>query len=316
MLNKPITNKQPSTAAPLDEIRQQLCDSLRHSPVMGYSASRTNASEPLALATLALHGEGETASAQKCSDALADFQDDDGKVGVRDREAPYWTTALAATVWAQRDEKTAERRKAVEWLTYARGEPIESQPDVVGHDTSLIAWPWVLGTHSWVEPTAMAVAALKSNGLAEHARTREAVRLLKNRMLPKGGCNYGNTEVLGQTLRPHLQPSGMCLWALSGEPQTRRTHLTLEYVRRATLRATTPWSFSWGAIGLACWRRPPLPAALFRPIADVTLRQKSAISLALVLLAVQGSEAPLVEAVRKSSDEATHESSRKDLSHV
>lgn len=316
MLNKPNTTETPPDKQALDEIRQQLCDSLRHSSVMGYSANRTSASEPLALAALALHGEGETTAAQRCSDALAVFQDDDGKVGVRAREAPYWTTALAALVWAQRDEKSAERRKAVQWLTYARGEPIESLPDVVGHDTSLIAWPWVLGTHSWVEPTAMAVAAMKSNGLAEHERTREAVRLLKNRMLPNGGCNYGNTEVLGQTLRPHLQPSGMCLWAFSGEPQTRRTHLTLEYVHQATLRATTPWSFSWGAIGLASWRRPPLPAKLFGPIAHVALRQKSAVSQSLVLLALQGFDSPVVQAVRESSDDLLPESSLEEPSHV
>ena len=78
-------------------------------------------------------------------------------------------------------------------------------------------WPWVLGTHSWIEPTAFNVLALKAAGRGEHPRTREAVRLLVDRLLPTGGCNYGNTTVLGQQLRPHLAPTGLVLLSLAGE---------------------------------------------------------------------------------------------------
>ena len=78
----------------------------------------------------------------------------------------------------------------------------------------LVGWPWAEGTHSWVEPTALAVLALKSVGLGDHERTREAVRLLHDRLFSDGGCNYGNTVVLGQTLRPHLQPTALALLAL------------------------------------------------------------------------------------------------------
>lgn len=285
----------------LRELRHQLSILLSQAPVMGYLGSRTNAAEPLALAAMALHGEGQSDAAQACSDALMACQDKDGKVGVRSHEAPYWPTALAAILWAQRHENQPRREKAVQWLTYARGEPIEAQSDIVGHDTSLIAWPWVLGTHSWIEPTAMAVAALKANGLEQHARTREAVQLLINRLLPTGGCNYGNTEVLGQTLRPHLQPSGLALWALAGETHSEQTDLTLDYVHRATTCAQTPWSFSWGAIGLAAWAQPQIAAERFEEVSQVAMRHKSAISLALVLLAMQGSQSLLVKAVRETS---------------
>jgi hypothetical protein len=283
----------------LSTLREELTAELRDARIIGYASSRTHASEPLALAAMALHGQGESEAAQRCSDALAVCQDDEGKVGVRSREAPYWPTALAALLWAARGEKKSRRKRAVEWLMHARGEPIVADPDIVGHQTSLIAWPWVLGTHSWVEPTAMAVAALKANGLTNHARTREAVRLLEDRMLPTGGCNYGNTEVLGQTLRPHLQPSGLCLWALAGESKSRRTHLTLDYVRRATERAQTPWSFAWGAIGLAAWNDAQQPKEKYRAIADSALRQKSPMSLALAILALQGAQSLPVKAIRK-----------------
>ena len=92
---------------------------------------------------------------------------------------------------------------------------------LVGHDTTLQGWPWVVGTHSWVEPTAINVLALRSAGQAGHPRCREAVKLLLDRQLPEGGWNYGNTTVLGHVLRPQVQPTGLALAALAGETDVR-----------------------------------------------------------------------------------------------
>ena len=41
--------------------------------------------------------------------------------------------------------------------------------------------------------------------------------VLLDRQLPGGGLNYGNTYVLGQLMRPHVQPTGIALLALAGE---------------------------------------------------------------------------------------------------
>ena len=43
------------------------------------------------------------------------------------------------------------------------------------------AGPGSSGTHSWVEPTALAVLALRREGLGSHARVQEGVRLLRDR---------------------------------------------------------------------------------------------------------------------------------------
>jgi len=50
-----------------------------------------------------------------------------------------------------------------------------------------------------------------------HPRADEAVQLMLDRILPGGGCNYGNTIVLDQLLRPHIQPTGIVLLALAGD---------------------------------------------------------------------------------------------------
>src|SRR2546428_787916 len=96
---------------------------------------------------------------------------------------------------------------------YHRGGPVSSEP------TALAA-------------TAMHVLALKAAGHRDHPRTREAVRLLIDRLLPGGGCNYGNTIVLGQELRPQLQPTGLAMLALAGETDPDgRVAMSLAYLK-------------------------------------------------------------------------------------
>ena len=82
---------------------------------------------------------------------------------------------------------------------------------------------------AWLEPTAMALLALKHTGHDAHVRAREAVDLLHDRLLPNGGSNYGNTFVFGQELRPHVQPTGLALLALTGErhPDDRAANMNL-----------------------------------------------------------------------------------------
>ena len=123
---------------------------------------------------------------------------------------------------------------------------------IMGHDSTLVGWPWVLGTHSWVEPTALAVLALKAAGEGDHPRTREAVRLLCDRLLPDGGCNYGNTTVLGQTLRPHIQPTALALLALFGEKENdERILRSVEWLHSAIDKQTAVASMAYGIWALS-----------------------------------------------------------------
>jgi hypothetical protein len=280
------------------DIRETLVNRLQTATTFGYRVGQSDAAEPLALAALAFLGENRAKQVRRCSDRLEAFQNSDGSIGVRPDQSPFWPTALAAFLWAAAREKHAPRENAVQWLLTARGEPVESTRDIVGHDTSLIAWPWVLGTHSWLEPTAMAVAALKANGLGDHGRTRQAIRLLNDRLLPNGGCNYGNTEVLGQTLRPHLQPSGMCLWALQGEKKTPKSLATIEVVEQMTRelsdRGAAPVSHSWGVIGLSAENVETAVTFSSRALGSTDV-----MSLSLMILALQRGQSPLITAIQK-----------------
>jgi hypothetical protein len=147
--------------------------------------------------------------------------------------------------------------RAVQWTLAERGKT-QKRGEMARHDSTLVGWTWAANTHSWIEPTAMFVLALKATGHNDHPRTREAARLLSDRLLPAGGCNYGNTILLGQTLLPHVQPTGLAMMALAGEiNQVPQVELSLHFLQRELRRDTTTASLCYGLLGLAAHDRSP-----------------------------------------------------------
>jgi hypothetical protein len=229
-------------------------DTLSTKPVIGYAPDAAPATEPTALAALTLIAHGRSAKARLAMDFLVSAQSTDGSVGVRQKEPePQWPTSLAVLAWQAYDKQAyaANIDRAVSWILEAKGKAMEQTSDM-GHNTTLVGWSWAEGTHSWIEPTALHVLALKATAHGEHPRTREAITLLLDRQLPAGGCNYGNTSVLGQMLRPHVQPTGIALLALAKEQdQGNRIAKSVAWLRKALSKETTPTSLAWGLLGLA-----------------------------------------------------------------
>lgn len=279
-------------------------DRLAASDVCGYQAGAPASTEPTAVAALALFAHGRTESGRKLASQLLEIQKDDGSLGVdRVHALPGWPTAWAILAW--RAAQASEDFDPAFVTAYERGRDwllgvVGDSGDTVqwkGHDVHLHGWPWVAGTHSWLEPTALALLALRLTGKAGTSRAREATALLVNRLLPEGGCNYGNTIVFGQALRPHLQPTGLALVALRGEPDVDgRIGRSVEYLQRELNEQTTSASLSYGLLGLASRDRFPASAgAWLRAAADRTLaRDASSYKLGLIALAALGKECPLV----------------------
>ena len=227
----------------------------------GYHDGAPQAAEPTALAALAFVGAGLIADAQTALRWLGSKQTSNGTVPpLASLENPGWPTPQAMLAWAAVSKLAGEspdfnRAAAQKWLLATAGLSGERIPEI-GHDTSLKGWPWVVGTHSWQEPTAWSVLALKAVGLSDHPRCREGVRMLVDRFLDTGGCNYGNTAVLGQKLRPHVEPTGLTLVAIAGEKiQDPRIELSLKYLEASLSAATTPISLSYGLLGLTAHDR-------------------------------------------------------------
>lgn len=260
---------------PAQEWLPEALGRLEARPACGYHPGQPPDAEPTALAALALlrHQRHAEAALQW----LADAQHSDGRVATAaSHDAPGWPTALAVLAWQASGAWPSLQARGVDWLLAARGRP-EPNSRQMGHDMTLVAWSWVEHTHSWIEPTAMAVLALKAAGHSDHARVREAVRLLWDRQLPDGGFNYGNTQVLGQWLRPHLAPTGLALAALADEPEARpRLHRSCEYLERELSGDTPAVSLSYALIGLGACDRSPRGAARWLASADARQQELGA----------------------------------------
>lgn len=255
------------------------------------------ASECAALAALALDAHGRTDAADVARAWLAAVQNADGSVGIVEQQAdPCWPTPLAMLAWQSGassprfSQWQSARDRAAEWLLQAEGERLPRQVEM-GHDSMLPGWPWVLGTHSWVEPTAWSVLALRRIGRGQESRAQDGTRLLLDRLLPHGGCNYGNTVVLGQTLRPHVQPTGLAMLALAGEAAVSpQCEASLGYLRTSLMQQLTASSLAYALLALQAHGTPVEDATALCETAAVRARAWAAYRPRLALLALAASK--------------------------
>jgi hypothetical protein len=115
----------------------------------------------------------------------------------------------------------------------------------------------VNATHSWVEPTALALLALSISDEADHLRARQGARMLLDRQLTWGGWNYGNNRVYGQELRPMPASTGLALQALAGRGDPAEVEKSLSYLESIIDNTRTPFSLAWSLLGLSAWGKRP-----------------------------------------------------------
>jgi hypothetical protein len=259
-----------------------------------YEPGGSTATEPTAIAALALCAHGQLAAAARACRRLSESQATDGSVGITPgHPIPCWPTGWAVLAWMALDEASSEAfyrdhvESAVAWILSRHGRTFDTLSDM-GHNPRLDGWPWVDGTHPWTEPTAVNVLVLKATGRAQHPRCREGVEMLIDRLLPDGGCNYGNTTVLGQVLRPHVEPTGLTLAALAGEADSaERIERSLRYLEGTLAKTPAAVSLAYGVMGLTAHGRRPAAADRWLAAAarQTKAYQRSPLRKALIALA-------------------------------
>jgi len=238
--------------------RAELLELRGNDHVWGYRKGAAAAAEPTALAALALLASGDdSAPSRIAAEWLAKMQRSDGSVGIGEGTLSGWMTPHAMQVWAAFPDYTASLHRGSRWLLGLKGltlNPKEDPAQIAGHDTMLVGWPWVAETHSWLEPTAMAILALSRDGFAKHDRVIEGLAVIRNREIAYGGWNYGNKAVFGKALRPQPAPTGLALLALAGvDTQTRAISRAIDYLTKALPGVRACASLGWGLIGLQAW---------------------------------------------------------------
>ncbi len=276
----------------------------RSGPGWGYRMEGPPYVEPSVLTGFVMRtwygdAKAESESARSVADWLASIQQPNGALGpAADLDQPGWPTAWALWFWQAGSATTNKCHKSIEWLLQRRGDTFSNPQGKVGHDTTIPGWPWVQGTHSWVEPTAVAVQALATSGLANHERTRDGVRMLLDRAVPRGGWNVGNRITRGTELRAQCAPTGLVLVSLAtalttrqrGEQHVRRiVDDALGFLLDKLPETRAPQSLGWGLLGLAAWSVRPEKADewLAQAAAKALRRGVGPLQLSLLLLAAR-----------------------------
>jgi hypothetical protein len=250
----------PETFAPHIQALQE-----RALPDGSFSVSPRSGSRPdaTAWAAIALHLAGQAPElVRKARASLAARQQTDGGVPLLEgSEQIKWPTPLALLAWLPDADFRRNAEAATEHLLTHSGEhKLEDKGDIVGHDTSLRGWPWIYGTHSWVEPTSIVLLALRAAGKSQHERALEATRMLLNRQLPEGGWNYGNTRVFRNTLLPTPESTGHALAGLIDLATKDTLAKSISFLQGPEGDARTPLTASWRVLGLSAWGEPPADA--------------------------------------------------------
>lgn len=156
-------------------------------------------------------------------------------------------------------------------------------------------WLWSANTTSWVEPTSLAVLALKLSGDGAHPRVREGERYLADRACYGGGWNYGNKEVLGVRLEAWPTVTACALLALQDQRDTM-TARAADWLEDELGRHQSAMSLSLGILALDAHQRQTgrwIEALAKRQRADGSWRGNCHLTAAALLgLGVEGGENP------------------------
>ena len=116
----------------------------------------------------------------------------------------------------------------------------------------------------------------------------DGITLIRDRAIPKGGWNYGNSTVFDRAVPPQATSTGLALLALAGAGRfTQTIQRAIDYLETTLPGIRTARSLCWGILGLRAWGHLPKSADLWlsETHARIVGRRDSAPRLAHLLLA-------------------------------
>ncbi|MBD3675111.1 MAG: terpene cyclase/mutase family protein [Planctomycetaceae bacterium] len=261
-----------STVSELDRWRQQAIEYLlaaqNSDGGWGYQQQSHSHAEPTCYAALALLSSGKAAKdvdtvtqvLMNASLWLSQLQKSNGALAsISGGPESAWLTSLCLMIWLDIKKYPEAQDRAFRWLVSEEGvtyEPPENPSQrVLGHDQTLVGWPWVSPTHSWLEPTVFAILAFSKYGYGDHPRAREGLQVVRDRQEERGTWNFGNTTVFGNRYPPQPTSTGLGLIARSLETSMpdQQIQLAIEYLKGVLPSVRSAASLCWGLQGLACW---------------------------------------------------------------
>lgn len=187
---------------------------------------------------------------------LTSLVNSEGKLYLPADDSPNWGTSHLLITLTRLDVLKDVRQASINWLLEWKSRYVETT-EVVTLDGSLIGWPWISDTFSWVQPTSYAIFALKLAGLGSHDRVKEAEALLFDRMCRQGGWNFGNPVILNRQIDPSLSETAIALFALQDVPEAKdEIDKALSLLERELPVFPSALSLSLGILSLQLFGRP------------------------------------------------------------
>jgi len=235
-----------------------------------YYAGRSSRLEPTCWAQLALAGARPAAGDRDAFVPaphvrfLTASQRADGlllepSVGAEDRPN-FAFNGLAALLMFTRPDlvPAAVSSKLVAGLVSAKGIQL-TESDINRQDNKLQGWSWIDGTFSWVEPTTWCMIGLEKAHSADagvRARLTDGERLLTDRCCTPGGWNYGNSNMLGQDLRPYVPTTALGLIAMQDRRDQPCVAKSLAWLKAHALAEQSAMALSLALIALRVFDSP------------------------------------------------------------
>jgi len=176
-----------------------------------------------------------------------------------------WVTSLACSILSDATESAASVTAGLKWLCndYPRDSSLwrrilghfRSDASISEHDDSFRGWGWTPRTSSWVEPSSLAILALRecpeeSRPATASERCALAVGLLYDRMCSGGGWNCGNPLIYGVPGEPLVLPTAWALLAVRDLPVHEKKSESLAWLERSYESIQSPASMSVARIAL------------------------------------------------------------------
>jgi len=222
----------------------------------GYRSDSTEAyPEPTCYSLLALK---DTPFPQEKSLTWATkLVNEDGQLILPGDDSPNWGTSHLIITLTRLNSLAEKKEASINWLLAWESQYTESKVEDIELDSTLIGWPWISDTFSWVQPTAYAVLALKLSGLRTHPRVLEAEKLLFDRTCPGGGWNFGNPVILGRPVDPSLVETAITLLALQDLPKdTDEVTSGLRVLENGLPELPSALALAMGILCLTVYDRP------------------------------------------------------------
>jgi len=188
----------------------------------GYTAEASQSyPEPTCYSVLAL--ADTSFSNTKAFEWLTNLINDEGQLYLPHDNLPNWATALFIITSTRMDKMPLARKASIDWLLNWKSQEIESdESEVTPLDLTLVGWSWISNTFSWVQPTSLAMVALKMAGLKTHERVTEGEALLLDRVCVDGGWNFGNPIIYDKKIEPSVMETALAIFALQDTPQAAK----------------------------------------------------------------------------------------------